>query len=125
MKATEFSVRKYVQESMYLINKHEKESIISKQGNADETKTVHIFFFIKMAETKKFQSAQYWTQSIASEKEKQGVTACLENNLTICRRGLLNFQAEISNSKSGNLSKKNHLKYRGSFMDKGTHYSII
>ena len=78
-----------------------------------------------MAETKKFQSAQYWTQSIASEKEKQGVTACLENNLTICRRGLLNFQAEISNSKSGNLSKKNHLKYRGSFMDKGTHYSII
>lgn len=112
MKATEFSVRKYIQESMYLI-KHEKESIISKQGNADETKTGHIFFLIKMAETKKFQSAQYWTQSIASEKEKQGVTACLENNLTICRRGLLNFQAETSNSKSGNLSKKIILNTEG------------
>lgn len=91
---------------MYLINKHEKESIISKQGNADKTKTGHIFFFIKKTEIKKFQSAQYWTHSIASEKEKKRVTACLENNLTICRKGLSNFQAKTSNSKSGNLSKK-------------------
>lgn len=30
----------------------------------------------------------------------------MENSLTICRKGLLNFQAETSNSKSGNLSKK-------------------
>ena len=104
MKVTEFNVRKCIQESMYLINKHEKEV------NADKTKTGHIFFFIKKAEIKKFQSAQYWTQSIASEKDKKGVTACLENNLIICRKGLLNFQAETSNSKSGNLSKKNHLK---------------
>lgn len=34
-------------------------------------------------------------------------------------------KAETSNSKLGNLSKKNHLKYRESFMYKCTHCSTI
>lgn len=52
-----------------------------------------IIFSYQIGRDKKFQSAQYWTQSIASEKEKKGVIASLGNNLTICRKGLLNDQA--------------------------------
>lgn len=57
--------------------------------------------------------------------EERNYTASLENILTICRKGLLNFQAWYSNSKSGYLSKENHLKHRESFMYKGIHCSTI
>ena len=50
--------------------------------------------------------------------EKRNVTATLENNLIICRKGFLISKPKTSNSKSGNLSKE-------SFMYKGTHCSTI